>query len=305
MLGVLHAVFGLQVSRIGCVVERIRVALRLWAMFRNLLIVFGPILGMILLLALMLPQDEARGERPLVLINTDDDSSSDDDEDFESDNLIDAIETAHRISEVVHRVKEQSHEAARRAKEEAHEAALMAKAEAHEAREEAREAERAVHEAKRAMHEAKRKARAEGKDDGSMNIVVDDDDFSFDFDFDQLPKWAAELGGGAVVLIAGNAQNTVRDCKKNTTVAVMGNSNKVTLRKECKAVKVVGNSNVVKFSSAKQLTMMGNSNSLKGRKTGEIYVRGNGNNVRYEKGYDGMPSLDEKGNGNDVQQSGS
>ncbi|MEM7677842.1 MAG: DUF3060 domain-containing protein [Myxococcota bacterium] len=262
-------------------------------MFRNLLIVFGPIFGMILLLALMLPQDKARGERPFISISTGDDShkveSDSEDEAFDSDKLAEALETAHRIRDVVHRVQEQSEEAVRRAEEEVEEAVVLAQ--------EAQKAAHFVTDGEDTPNGAKPVLKA-AEDDNDMTIVIDDDDFSFDFDFDQLPKWAAELGSGGVVLIAGNSQKTVRDCSKDTMVAVMGNSNTVTLRKKCKSVKIVGNSNVIKFSSAQQVVAMGNSNSVNGEKTGEIYVRGNGNSVRYEEG---SPKLDEKGNGNDIR----
>ena len=239
-------------------------------MFKNVVIVLGPILGMVLLLALLLPKEDAHGDRPLLKINI----SSDDDEADRDD-----ADEHDEISRL--------------------EAAIEAEIDEKMADKFERKLEKAIAKGK-AIEEATRNL------DFNFHIDVDDDDDNdHDRDHDEdhdkeRGGFAAELGSGKVLLVAGTSQNTTRECTGETKVAVLGNSNHVTLKGRCGAVAATGNSNVVKVEQAEKVAVIGNSNVVKTNLVNQVYFRGNANRVDYKGTIsgEGKPELDSAGNNN-------
>ncbi len=230
-------------------------------MFRNLLIVLGPILGMILLLTLMLPYsggDDDDGGRPTVSVEFGDG------EDFE----VPAPPEAPEPPEPPPGPDSMTQEIEGAAQE--------IKSAAQEIREEiARELKHELQQEFGPEHEQ----HDGGEDDGS--------------------SWRAALDTGNVILIAGSSQTAKRICKGDTKVAVLGNSNEVTLAGDCQGVVVTGNSNRVTVDVSRKLAVIGNSNAVSVGRVGPVYFRGNSNSVRYREALEAdTPQLDEQGRGN-------
>ncbi len=248
-------------------------------MFKNVAIVLGPILGMVLLLALLLPEERAHGDGPLLKI----DIRSDDKDDGDAEPMLAGADLDEREQREVER--------------------------AH------REMERAHREIERATREIERKfgpdfaERIEEKVEKALEKAdwteaLRNLDFKLDIDAgddndDDRGGFSANIGSGKVILVAGTSQNSSRECGEDTKVAVLGNSNHVTLTGKCAAVAATGNSNFVTVEHAEKVAVIGNSNVVKVDKVGKVYFRGNSNRVDYSESLHGdSPTNDAAGNNN-------
>lgn len=105
----------------------------------------------------------------------------------------------------------------------------------------------------------------------------------------------------ADAMFADNGKTATVDCAKDSSVAITGNENTITLTGTCEAVLVSGNKAKVTGSS-KKVVVSGNENTVDLDVVDNLLVSGNSNTVSYKKASDAKkkPKVSNPGNKNKV-----
>ena len=94
------------------------------------------------------------------------------------------------------------------------------------------------------------------------------------------------------------------DCSKAPDVAITGNENTITFTGSCTSIAVMGNRNKITVASTAKLNVMGNENTIDVDAIGHLGTTGNKNTVSWKKALSGdKPGMRNTGKDNKITQS--
>jgi len=120
----------------------------------------------------------------------------------------------------------------------------------------------------------------------------------------QLPRYGTAGVLVKDVTISANDQTTTIDCSASSVV-VHGEDNNLTLRGECKKLKVTGNDNRINAITVNEVEVSGDDNVINVETVTTITTTGDDNNISWKSGAGGEPpKISTKGDDNHIRQRG-